>query len=102
MVHLLVWWLMLSLPLTKALISHVHTFMNENTILKQNLYSQYSTLVEHAMSCAVLAVDKGYDKFVFDSGTPGPGNCTLCSYCPEVGEPLSAMESHNYFGWSEL
>ena len=81
--------------------SQVYNFMKENTILKQNLYYQYSNLVEDTVSCAVLAVDKGYDKFVFESATTGPGNCTLCSYCPEVGKTLNREESHN-LGWSEL
>ena len=92
---------MLPLLLTKAIVfEQMATFMRYKTIWQQNLYCDYSTSVEDIVSCAVLAIDKDHDKFVFDSVT-GPGKCALCSHCPEVGTPLDAEESHNY-GWSEL
>ena len=101
MIYYMFWWLMLPLPLTKALaFEQMATFMRYKTVWQQNLYCEFSTSVEDIVSCAALAIDKDYDKFVFDS-VIGPGNCTLCSHCPEVGTPLDVQESHNY-GWSEL
>ena len=94
-------WCLILLLMTKTLTFPVSTFNKDKTFWQQSLYYKYSTSVEDIVFCVFLAIDEGYDKFVFDSVTKGPGNCTLCSYCPEVGIPLNIEENHN-FGWSEL
>ena len=101
MIYKMVWWLILSLLLIKALTYHMGTFMKDKTFWQQSLYYKYTTSVEDIMFCVFLAIDEGYDKFVFDLVTKGPGNCTLCSYCAEEGIPLNTEENHNY-GWSQL
>ena len=98
MICFIVLWLVLLLPLTKTL--KFHTYLKEKSVWQQKLYYKYSIPIKSIQFCAALAVDKGYEKFVFDSATE-PGNCTLCSYCPEVGQIINAEEVHNFI-WSKL
>ena len=88
----------LMFPLAKTLT--FHTYLKDKSIYQQKLYYKYSVLAEDVESCATLAIDKDHDKFVFDSATAGPGNCTFYSYCPEAGEAVDAGETHTA-GWSK-
>ena len=85
-------------PLAKTLT--FHTYLKDKSIYQQKLYYKYSVLVEDVESCATLAINNDHDKFMFDSGTKGLGNCTFYSYCPEAGEATDAGETHSV-GWSK-
>ena len=94
MIRFMVWWLILRLPMKTALT--FHTYLKDKSVWQQQLYYKYSTPVKNIELCAIWAIDKGYDKFVFDSVTERPGNCTLCSFCPEVGQVINVEETHNF------
>ena len=99
MICFIVLWLILPFSLTKVLA--FHTYLKDKSVWQQKMYYKYSIPVKSIQLCAVLAIDKDYDKFVFDSVIEGPGICTLCSYCPEVEQPIKAEETQN-FGWSKF